>query len=133
MQDVGSSPGFQQWIRPVVLYMMVCLKTRLENFDFLSLDQTPSLLRTSSDTSCRVIQAIKHTQIYVVRQLAYSTELLVCINQAWKQYKQQNKEEEKNSLLNSTLPSSLSLCFSLVLLILRLSVSISVYKQDTLL
>jgi len=82
---------------------------------------------------CWVIQAIKHTQIYVVRQLAYSTELLVCINQAWKQYKQQNKEEEKNSLLNSTLPSSLSLCFSLVLLILRLSVSISVYKQDTLL
>jgi len=27
-------------------------------------------------------QAIKHAQIYVVRQLAYSTELLVCINQA---------------------------------------------------
>jgi hypothetical protein len=26
MQDVGSSPGFQQWIRPVVLYTMVCLK-----------------------------------------------------------------------------------------------------------
>jgi len=25
---------------------------------------------------------LKHTQIYVVRQLAYSTELLVCINQA---------------------------------------------------
>ena len=34
MQDVGSSPGFQQWIRPVVLYTMVCSKTRLENFDF---------------------------------------------------------------------------------------------------
>ena len=34
MQDVGSSPGFQQWIRQVVLYTMVCLKTRLENFDF---------------------------------------------------------------------------------------------------
>ena len=34
MQDVGSSPGFQQWIRPVVLYRMVCLKTRLENFYF---------------------------------------------------------------------------------------------------
>jgi hypothetical protein len=52
---------------------------------------------------CWVIQAIKHTQIYVVRQLAYSTELLVCINQAWKQYKQQNKEEEKkfSTQLNS--------------------------------
>ena len=35
MQDVGSSPGFQQWIRPVVLYTMVCSKTRFENFDFL--------------------------------------------------------------------------------------------------
>ena len=34
MQDVGSSPGFQQWILLVVLYTMVCLKTRLENFDF---------------------------------------------------------------------------------------------------
>jgi hypothetical protein len=34
MQDVGSSPSFQQWIRPVVLYRMVCLKTRLENFYF---------------------------------------------------------------------------------------------------
>jgi hypothetical protein len=34
MQDVGSSPGLQQWIRPVVLYTMVCSKTRLENFDF---------------------------------------------------------------------------------------------------
>jgi hypothetical protein len=34
MQDVGSSPGFQQGILPVVLYTMVCSKTRLENFDF---------------------------------------------------------------------------------------------------
>ena len=34
MQGVGSSPEFQQWIRPVVLYTMVCSKTRLENFDF---------------------------------------------------------------------------------------------------
>jgi len=49
---------------------------------FLSLDQTPSLSRTSSDTSCWVIPELKHTSIYVVRQLAYSTELLVCINQA---------------------------------------------------
>ena len=34
MQDVGSSPGFEQWICLVVLYTMVCSKTRLENFDF---------------------------------------------------------------------------------------------------
>ena len=34
MQDVGSSPEFQQWIQQVVLYTMVCSKTRLENFDF---------------------------------------------------------------------------------------------------
>jgi hypothetical protein len=34
MKDVGSSTGLQQWIRPVVLYTMVCLKTRFENFDF---------------------------------------------------------------------------------------------------
>jgi cytochrome P450 len=31
---------------------------------------------------CWVSPELKHTQIYVVRQLAYSTELLVCINQA---------------------------------------------------
>jgi hypothetical protein len=49
---------------------------------FLSLDQTPSFSRTGSDTSCWVIPELKHTNIYVVRQLAYSTELLVCINQA---------------------------------------------------
>jgi hypothetical protein len=29
-----------------------------------------------------IFPELKHTQIYVVRQLAYSTELLVCINQA---------------------------------------------------
>ena len=34
MQDVGSSPGFHQWIRPVVLYTMVWSKTRFENIDF---------------------------------------------------------------------------------------------------
>jgi len=34
MQDVGSSPGFQQWICIFVLYTMVCSKTRLENLDF---------------------------------------------------------------------------------------------------
>jgi len=33
-----------------------------------------------------------HT-IYVVRQLAYSTELLVCINEAYKQYKQRSSVE----------------------------------------
>jgi hypothetical protein len=84
---------------------------------WLSIFPMPSSVINQIICICRCwdIQAIKHTQIYVVRQLAYSTELLVCINQAWKQYKQQNKEEEKNSLLNSTLPSSLSLCFSLVL------------------
>ena len=42
----------------------------------------------------------------MVRQLAYSTELLVCINQALKQYKQ---EEEKNSTQLNTLKLSLSL------------------------
>ena len=50
-----------------------------------------------------VFPELKHAQIYVVWQLAYSTELLVCINQAYKQYKQQNKKEEKffSTQLNS--------------------------------
>jgi hypothetical protein len=72
---------------------------------FLGLDQTPSFSRTSSDTSCYTVPEIKHTQIYVVRQFAYSTELLVCINQSKKQYKQRGGEN--SSQLNSTHSSSL--------------------------
>jgi hypothetical protein len=34
MQDVGSSPGFHQWILLVFLYVMVMSKTRFENFYF---------------------------------------------------------------------------------------------------
>jgi hypothetical protein len=71
----------------------------------LSLDQTLFFSRTSSDTSCSDIQAIKHTQIYMVRQLTYSTELLVCINHSKKQYKQRGGEN--SSQLNSTHSSSL--------------------------
>jgi hypothetical protein len=80
--------------------------------------------RKIKEEECWDIQAIKHTQIYVVRQLAYSTELLVCINEAYKQYKQ---EEEKK--LNSTQHSqalsftSFSLCFRTLSLALHLSSS----------
>jgi hypothetical protein len=77
--------------------------------------------------------AISRTQthtIYVVRQLAYSTELLVCINEAYKQYKQRGGE---SSQLNSTLKLSLlfsvlsslcvfTLCNSSVLLLCVLSI-----------
>jgi hypothetical protein len=38
--------------------------------------------KINGSLSCWVIPELKHTSIYVVRQLAYSTELLVCINQA---------------------------------------------------
>ena len=55
-------------------------------------------------------QKIKHTHIYVVRQLAYSTELLICINQSKKQYKQGGGENF--SQLNST--HSNSLYFSVI-------------------
>ena len=66
-----------------------------------------------SSYTCWVFPELKHAQIYVVRQLAYSTELLVCINQAYKQYKQQTKEEEKILLYSTQLSLALSLCFSL--------------------
>ena len=57
----------------------------------------------------------------MVRQLAYSTELLVCINEDYKQYKQ--KRRRSNSLNSTLLSQALSillcslysLCFSLVL------------------
>ena len=52
-----------------------------------------------------VILEIKHTHIYLVWQLTYSTELLVYINQSNKQYKQEG--EENSSQLNSTHSSSL--------------------------
>jgi len=77
----------------------------------LSLDQTPSFSRTSSDTSCWVIPELKHTQIYVVRQLAYSTELLVCINHSKKQYKQRRRRKLFSTQLHSL---KLSLLFSLL-------------------
>ena len=53
-------------------------------------------------TTCWVISRTQTHKIYVVRQLAYSTELLVCINEAYKQYKQRGGEK---TLLNSTLHS----------------------------
>ena len=47
------------------------------------------------------IQNSNTHQIYMVRQLTYSTELLACINQSRKQYKQRGGEN--SSQLNSTL------------------------------
>jgi hypothetical protein len=91
MQDVGSSPGFHQWIIIFFLYAMVMSKNTFWELLFLSLDQTPSFSRTSSDTSCWDISRTQSHTIYVVRQLAYSTELLVCINEAYKQYKQRRR------------------------------------------
>jgi len=61
MQDVGSSLDFHQWICLVVIYTMVCLKTRFDNFDFWVWIKHPLFSRTSSDTSCWVISEIKHT------------------------------------------------------------------------
>jgi hypothetical protein len=59
--------------------------------------------------ACWAISRTQTHTIYVVRQLAYSTELLVCINEAYKQYKQRGGE---SSQLNSTL--KLSLLFSVL-------------------
>lgn len=69
------------------------------------------------DSSGRPLHdVIKHTQIYVIRQLTYSAELLVCINHSKETI--QTKKEENNSL-NSTLLSlffSVTLFFSVFLL-----------------
>jgi hypothetical protein len=63
-----------------------------------------------NDWMCWVIQAINHTLIYVVRQLAYSTELRVCINQALKQYKQEEEKKLNSTQHSQALSSLLSLC-----------------------
>jgi hypothetical protein len=51
--------------------------------DLTRTSPTPNLLGNFQNSNT-------HT-IYVVRQLAYSTELLVCINEAYKQYKQRRR------------------------------------------
>jgi hypothetical protein len=60
---------------------------------------------------CWEIPELKHTQIYVVRQLAYSTELLSCINHSKKQYKQRRRRKLFSTQLHS---HKLSLLFSLL-------------------
>jgi hypothetical protein len=45
----------------------------------------------SEGLNCWAISRTQSHTIYVVRQLAYSTELLVCINEAYKQYKQRRR------------------------------------------
>ena len=50
-----------------------------------------------------------HT-IYVVRQLAYSTELLVCIYEADKQYKQKRRRIFSTQLYTQALSTALCVC-----------------------
>ena len=108
MQDVGSLPSFHQCIRLVVLYTMVCSKTRFENFDFLVWIKHPLFQEQALISIVGLFQK-SNTQIYVVQQLAYSTELLVYINQSKKQYKQRRRRKLFSTQLYS-LKLSLFLC-----------------------
>jgi len=99
MQDVGSSPEFHQWIALVFPYTMVCIKTCFDNFDFWVRIKHPLFQEQASIPVVRKFQKSNTHKIYVVRQISYSTELLVCINQLKKQYKQWG--EKHSSLLNS--------------------------------
>ena len=49
------------------------------------------VFHVSFGVCCWAISRTQTHTIYVVRQLAYSTELLVCINEAYKQYKQRRR------------------------------------------
>jgi hypothetical protein len=100
IQVVGSSPEFHQWVALVFPYTMVCIKTRFDNFDFWVWIQHPLFQEQALIPVVRKFQKSNTHQIYVVQQLAYSTELLVCINQSKKQYKQGGGEKH-SSLLNS--------------------------------
>ena len=62
MQDVGSLPGFQQWIRPVVLYTMICSKTHLENFYFWVWIKHPLCQEQALIPVVGFIPEFKHTQ-----------------------------------------------------------------------
>jgi hypothetical protein len=86
--DVGSSPEFHQWIALVFPYTMVCIKTCFDNFDFWVRIKHPLFQEQAPIPVVRKFQKSNTHQIYVVRQISYSTELLVCINQLKKQYKQ---------------------------------------------
>jgi hypothetical protein len=111
IQVVGSSPEFHQWTALVFPYTMVCIKTHFDNFDFWVWIQHPFFQEQALIPVVRKFQKSNTHQIYVVQQLAYSTKLLVCINQLKKQYKQGGGEKH-SSLLNS-LSLKLSLSSSL--------------------
>jgi hypothetical protein len=83
---------------------------------FLGLDQTPSFSRTSSNTSCWDIQAIKHTQFTWFGNLPTPRSYWFVLIKLRNNTNNKTRRRRKNSsLLNSTLSSSLSLslCFSL--------------------
>jgi lipopolysaccharide export LptBFGC system permease protein LptF len=74
-------------------------------------DSAKPLKLITQPSQCWDIPELKHTQIYVVRQLAYSTELLSCINHSKKQYKQRRRRKLFSTQLHS---HKLSLLFSLL-------------------
>lgn len=104
-----------RWNPGDLLYKIGCSKHVFEHFDFSVKNQTPTpyaLIPVVRDGS-----SVTHN-IYVVRQLAYSTELLVCIKLTIIQIQGGGKTQ-----LNSTLSSSLYTTHSLVFFF---SVSISI-------
>ncbi|RQP02386.1 hypothetical protein POPTR_017G145550v4 [Populus trichocarpa] len=76
----GNSPSTEI----ILLYLMMVLA------NVGKASQDPCLKAFLRDQCWAISRTQTHT-IYVVRQLAYSTELLVCINEAYKQYKQRRR------------------------------------------
>jgi len=124
IQDISASPEFHQWIALVFPYTMVCIKTCFDNFDFWVWIKHPLFQEQALIPVVGLFQKSNTHQIYVVQQLAYSTELLVCINQSKKQYKQEGGE---NTLLYSTHFHSSSLYLLLSILPHTLSSSMCLF------
>ena len=70
------------------------------------------LARGRAQCCVGVFPELKHTQIYVVRQLAYSTELLGCINYSKKQYNNKRRRIFSTQLYTQALSLLLSVFLS---------------------
>jgi hypothetical protein len=92
-------PGFHQWIPLFCLYTMVCLKTRLENFDFWVWIKHPLFQEQALIPVVRIFQKSNtHKFTWFGNLPTPRSYWFVLINQR----NNTNKEEEK-TLLNSTL------------------------------
>jgi len=132
MQHVSSLSGFHQWIFLVFPYMLVCLKTHFENFDFWVWIKHPLFQEQALIPVIGLFQKSNtHKFTWFSNLPTPQSYWFVLINQR----NNTNKEEEK-TLLNSTLLTQAlstvlsSLLFSLCFHLHPQLFNVSNYRQS---